>query len=872
MSERLKIRFANILFVIFFSFFTLSAQTFIPHTDFGMYISPSVSWGDYDNDGYEDLYISNGGQSGSTVYRWENFLYHNLGNGTFDSVSTGALVTDVSASGGGTWGDYDNDGDLDLLVAEASHRQVGSGFSTTYYSKNSFYQNQGDGTFSSIILSPITNESQSSGLGDGKSRIIPSWTDYNNDGWLDIFESNSAFNEGFTYAHSLYLSGQDGSFSEISNDLTTDETGRAGVSWVDFDNDGDLDLATASGKPGKETNLWVNSNGAFTKYNLIPSGETDGRSAAGVSWGDYDNDGDFDLFVSVTYDSDGQTWAVNRLFRNDTSSPDTPVFTEMTSTQVGTWIDDLCISNGSAWGDYDNDGDLDLFIGNDGPISEGYSNFLVRNNGDGTFTQIDDGAINDSTFIRSCAWCDYDNDGDLDLAAGLEGPNDIFENTGNSNHWVNIKLIDTRSGTNTTAMGSRVQVYSPSKQIREISAQTGIGGQNSLRTHFGLASVSEIDSIVVGWLSNGGSKGRTKTSYTSLPADKFMRYTYGDLDVTADILKNQTFMYLFGNTGSAIEFTANSDTDGGTVQVQRYTSSPSGSTFSGTSATAPGGTVTPNVAASDRWWQITESGLTGNFTVTIYLDISDLAGVTDNDKLVILKRADSSSPWSPLNTLRIGTTLYASGVTSFSQFTIGANSSDNSLPVQLISFNSTAVDGKTLIQWQTASEVDNLGFILERCSQKNQWVEVASYKTHPELIGQGSSSSTSEYSFIDMDQPASKGCTYRLSDVSFSGIKKVLGTIQKKPADLPQEFGLDNNYPNPFNPSTTLRYRLRDTVPVQLIVYNAAGQRVAKLVDAIQTNGEYKKIFDGTGLSSGIYFYQLRAGKFSRIKKMILLR
>lgn len=872
MSDIFKIRLPYLGCILFFSFFNLCGQIFTPHTDFGKYISPSVTWGDYDNDGYEDLYICNGGQSGSTVYRWENFLYHNLGNGTFDSISTGALVTDVSASGGSTWGDYDNDGDIDLIVGEASHRQTGSGFSTTYYSKNSFYQNQGNGSFTSLTLSPITDESQSSGFGQGRSRIGPTWSDYNNDGWLDIFESNSTFSEGFTYPHSLYVSDQDGTFSEVTNTLTSDSTGRAGVSWVDFDNDGDLDVATASGKPGKETNLWVNSSGSFTKYNLIASGDPAGRSAAGASWGDYDNDGDFDLFIAITYDSDGQTYVENRLYRNDTSSPDTPIFTEMTSASVGTWIDEKCISYGSAWGDYDNDGDLDLFIGNDGPINEGYSNFLVRNNGNGTFTLVTDGAINDSTFIRSCAWCDYDNDGDLDLAAGREGPNRIFENTGNSNHWLNIKLIDTRSGTNTTAIGSRVRLYAPSKQIREVSAQTGIGGQNSLRTHFGLASVSEIDSVVVGWLSNDGSKGRTETTYKTLPADKFMRYTYGDLDVTASVIKNQTFMYLFGNTGAAVEFTANSDADGGTLRTERFTSAPTNNTFSGGSATAPGGTITPNVVASDRYWQITESGLSGNFTVTLYLDISELAGVNDIDKLVILKRTDSNSSWTPLNTLRIGTTLYASGITSFSQFTIGANSNDNSLPVRLLSFHATVVGGQTQINWQTASEIENLGFILERRASGKEWEEVASYKTYPELKGKGNCSYTSEYRFIDTEQPVSEACSYRLSDVSFAGVKTFLGTIQKEPWEIPKEFFLADNYPNPFNPATTLRYRIGKPVGVKLTIYNMAGRQIKKLVDKIQNSGEYKIVFDASGLSSGVYLYRFQAGKYNVTKKMILLR
>ena len=117
-----------------------------------------------------------------------------------------------------------------------------------------------------------------------------------------------------------------------------------------------------------------------------------------------------------------------------------------------------------------------------------------------------------------------------------------------------------------------------------------------------------------------------------------------------------------------------------------------------------------------------------------------------------------------------------------------------------------------------------------------------------------------------------ESCSYRLSDVSFSGIQTVLGTIQKQPWQLPQEFALDDNYPNPFNPATTLRYRIGETVPVKLVIYNMVGQQVAKLVDKIQNPGEYKIVFDASGLSSGIYFCRIQVGKYTNIKKMILLQ
>lgn len=868
-----------LLFVVIIFFNYVNGQIFTAHVNFGKYLSQGLAWGDYDNDGYQDVYITNGGQTQTAALRWENFLYHNNGDGTFDSVATGALVTDVSTSGGCSWGDYDNDGDLDLIVAEPTHRDEVIGTTTIYYSKNSFYRNDGNGTFSSITLSPITDETQSGGFGTGTSRISPAWCDLNNDGWLDIFESNSMFNSTKD-THSVWISTQDGGFSSQSSNLTSDQTARGGLSMVDFDNDGDLDIATASGAPAGETNIWVNTPSGWTKYTLIPSGQPNGRTASGVSWGDYDNDGDFDIFVSIKRDYDDSKWAPNKLFRNDTSSPDTPVFTEMTTSDVGTWLADSSFSYGSCWGDYDNDGYLDLFVGNDGPPDQGYRNFLLHNNGNGTFTKIQDGEINDSTYIKACAWADYDNDGDLDLIGGRDGKNILFENTSSGNHWLNIRLVDTRTNTNTSAIGSRVEVYAPTKQIREVITQTGMGSQSSLRQHFGLGSATSVDSVVVKWMSIDGSNNRVHTAYSHLPADKLIIYTYGDLDVTASVLAGRTFMYLFGNTGAAIEFTANSDADGGSVNVIRHNTGPGNNSFSG-SATAPdGSTVTPNVAASDRYWVITETGMTGNFTSTVYLDISGMSGVSNRDKLVLLSRPNSSSAWQPHNTYRIGNTLYTTGVTSFSEWTVGANSSDNSLPVELLSFKAEPGDGFVVLRWQTASEVENLGFVLERKTQRSDFREIASFKQDENLKGQGNSSTMSEYSFRDDNLVNGQEYVYRLSDVSYSGKKTILKTLQVVPSIQITDFRLMANYPNPFGekraanglPQTVIRYQVPQKSAVTIRVYNQLGQLVKELVHSVKDKGDYLVTFNAADLPSGLYFYTMRSGSFYQVRKMVLVR
>lgn len=861
----------SLTLLILASFCFLSGQTFTAHKNFGTYISQSVAWGDYDNDGFIDVYISNGGENQSGALRWENYLYHNRGDGTFDSVSTGDPVTEVYASGGCSWGDYDNDGDLDLVLAEPSHR----GSLPIYYSKNTFFRNDG-GTFSNLTLSPVTDEKSSNLIGEGQARVAIGWVDYNNDGWLDLFESNGGFNEVFIEANSLFESNQAGGFTEISNNLTANETGRSGYSWVDFDNDGDSDLALASGKPNGETNIWVNTGTNFTKYTLIGSGGSTGRSAAGVSWADYDNDGDFDLFVAITRNENDENWDINRLYRNDTNTADTPVFTRMTSADVGSWIADSSITWASAWGDFDNDGDEDLFVGNDGPYLEGYSNFMVRNNGDGTFTKLDFGELNDSTFVESSAWGDYDNDGDLDLMTGREGKNVLFENSGNSNNWLKVLLKDTRSSTSTTAIGSRVEVYSPGKQIREVSGQTGRGAQNCLRQHFGLGSVSVVDSLVIRWLSNNGSKGRVRTAFATLPVNKMIVFAYGGLSATNQIIQNQNFMYLFGKTGAAVEFTNNGDADGGSITVQRHESSPTNNTFTGGSAAAPGGQVTPNVVANDRYWTISPSGLS-SFTATVYVDITDLGGVNDPDKLVIVRRNDSNSDWEPLDTQRIGNTLYASGLTTFSEFTVGANSSDNSLPVELVSFTASATDKWIVLTWQTASEIENMGFIIERSTADEPFVEIASWRDNPMLKGKGNSSSMSQYTFTDENVENKKTYTYRLSDVSFGGLRTVLATITARTVPMISELVLFNSYPNPFNSSTMIRFQNPSARKVHLAIYNILGEKIKTLCNGRFDKGEHRFLWDGKDgrgqvVSSGIYLLRLEADGATRLKKLTFVR
>jgi hypothetical protein len=225
----------------------------------------------------------------------------------------------------------------------------------------------------------------------------------------------------------------------------------------------------------------------------------------GGSWADFDNDGDLDLFAA-NYLNSGNLYYMNQ------GPPD------YTLTKVTTGVlaeSGNCV--GSAWGDIDNDGDLDLFVSDDGS-----NNLLYLNNGppDYSFTKVTTGApVDEIGSSFGAAFGDYDNDGQLDLfvANHLPQGNFLYHNDGNSNHWITIKCTGMTS--NRAAIGTRVRVKAmfngyPVWQMQEVSGQTGYNSQN-LWLHFGLGSATAIDTIIINWPSG------TTEICTNLSADQF---------------------------------------------------------------------------------------------------------------------------------------------------------------------------------------------------------------------------------------------------------------------------------------------------------------------------------------------------------------
>jgi hypothetical protein len=437
--------------------------------------SSGACWGDYDNDTYLDLVVTNwAGQN--------NFLYHNRGDGTFEKITTGPVVNGHGSSRGCTWGDYDNDGYIDLAISDD-----GAGIF--------LYHNEDGTSFTRVLNTPIAQDR-------GNCYGI-SWIDYNNDGWLDLFVARH------TNANNLlYRNKGDGTFEKITTGPMVNNQGySASVSWGDYDGDGCIDLFV--GNVNDQPNFLYHNNcrGNFTRITAEPFA-SDGGFSTTSNWVDYDNDGDLDLFVGNGYEN-------NFLYRNDGSSGFTKILT-------GVIVTDGNVHD-SSWADYDNDGDMDLFIGS----HEGLQR-LYQNNGDGNFTQITTGAIVADRGSSAGIWGDYDNDGDLDLFVAADGNNFLYRNNGSQNHWINLKLVGAApkrsqsvTGTNLSAIGARVTLTATInghtiQQVREVSGQTGFLGQNSLNIAVGLGNATVVDSLTIRWSSGG------RQVLTNVAGDQFL--------------------------------------------------------------------------------------------------------------------------------------------------------------------------------------------------------------------------------------------------------------------------------------------------------------------------------------------------------------
>lgn len=420
----------------------------------------SIAFADYDNDG--DLDIIQGNLV-EPIY-----LYTNNGAGTFTPAELGNNYAGVW---GFVLGDIDNDGDQDIIVAKSSKLLV------------SF--NSGGGVFEDPIEYGPDGEYYCVALGD-----------YDNDGDLDIATTGCfEIAEGWETRGFLFINNGDGTFVETD---AWDDGWYCSLAWGDYDNDGDLDMAAGTYEPPTgqiDNDLFINNgDGTFTQeLGVFGSGSTSSDRSYALAWGDYDNDGDLDVYV--THPSNDWLYINNGdcTFTGDIQQE---------------W-NIYCRS--CAWGDYDNDGDLDIATAN-----WWWTNGCLENIGSGNFTAYD---FNGPGRANSIAWGDVDSDGDLDAAAALHYGEctEICRNLENDGRFLSILPVgyyhDQGSGySNRDAIGAKVYVYSAGHigdpeyllGFREIEANGGYQGQDSREAEFGLPDDDEVDIMIV-WPGSDGS-------------------------------------------------------------------------------------------------------------------------------------------------------------------------------------------------------------------------------------------------------------------------------------------------------------------------------------------------------------------------------
>lgn len=456
-------------------FFTenINAQSFEETTFEGITTTPSASRSanfiDVNGDGWDDIFFTNGPAPGQN-----NMLYINNGDGTFTTVTDDDIVLDNDRSDGASFADVDNDGDLDAVVVTYGRNGTGK--------KNYFYRNNGDGTFEyepdNAIGIPLTYSE------------MANWIDLNNDQLLDAYITNSVVS-----TRNLYFANQgDGSFEAVTGLSITNETlASRSINWIDYDGDGDSDLFITNENNANNSLFRNDGPDNFTKITNLSITQSGGNSA-GSSWADVDNDGDFDLIIA---NWNGQN---NQLFINENGT-----FIEQTNSEIGLEIGS---SFGSAFADVDNDGDLDLLVCNayyPGQVT----NSLFINDGTGVFTKdITSSLANHQGNTFGCAFGDYNNDGWLDVILANtfdeNQSNSLFKNTGSGNNWIKIKCVGNPS--NGSAVGAKVKVRATINgnevwQTRQIEAASGYCSQNSYTNHFGLGDATIVSEIQIQWPS-----------------------------------------------------------------------------------------------------------------------------------------------------------------------------------------------------------------------------------------------------------------------------------------------------------------------------------------------------------------------------------
>ena len=520
---------------------------------------PGAAWGDFDRDGLLDLYVTDSRTLGVFVplHKGPNHLYRQNADHTFSEV-TNETGTATNGSYGASWGDFDNDADLDLYLTN-----YGDG--STFYSPgepNVLFKN----LLSESGVARFADVTEAAGVGGSAHSTSSAWGDYDNDGWLDLYVANLGIMNHMTWwlrneSNVLYRNNRNGTFTDVTfsvggeggvaggnfepgmgdpqqfvfipvayngtrDDYTTDwvgglnrDKGPSGMSfaaaWFDADRDGDLDLLV--GNDHGLNAFYRNSGDGTFRDDTLQAGFGIIGSGMGFAVGDYDSDGDLDVYQS--------NFNLDYLWRNRGDG----TFEEV-SARAG--LEDVLVGWATAFADFDNDGDLDLFVDN-GRVFQNASMLgsrskperqpdrIYRNNDDGTFTEVTGTAgLENDLNSMGAGVADFDRDGDVDIYVGnTDGPETLWRNNAQAEApkaWLEVELIGTVS--NRDGVGAKVQVSAGGRSFfREMTGGSSYLTSNPSILHFGLANATRVDAVDVFWPSG------LHTRLTDLPPSQIVK-------------------------------------------------------------------------------------------------------------------------------------------------------------------------------------------------------------------------------------------------------------------------------------------------------------------------------------------------------------
>ena len=818
----------------------------------GISLTPIIgtsSWGDYDNDGDLDLALTGVSESfNKNLIQVDNRyseIHKNNGDGTFDKIPDQLIKV---ADGSIEWGDYDNDGDLDILI---------SGFyeddSTTDYIAR-IYRNDNNDIFTAVSTTL-----------NGFDMGYLQWGDLDNDGDLDIISSAG-----------IYRNNGSDDFSGVSQFINGAKAG-------DLDNDGDLDILSINSGlkifinegnflfteitvSTQTTTSPIDSKQSFVKdrinssSNILP-GETNALMEfyGSAELGDYDSDGDLDILSVNLFET--------KIFRNDGNV----VFTELSEINLP------CLPTGTGvFGDYDNDGDLDIFLTGGNSYNDLKSG-IYRNDGNDIFTQQP--FYYDEFDVISWAtarWGDYDNDGDLDIVVNGEarhnhGINRIFINNSIiANHLpeVPINLNSIINGqevflnwsksfdieTSMNGLNYNIVVGSAPGAFDIVSPMSNI--RDGFRKIVNQGNTNHNDN----WKMQGLTYGRYYWKVQAID-NNFTGSLFSSEETfaipysihNATIPAGEILPVTFDSSLLTIQFTdANSQTLD--ISVERFNN-------------VPVGTVPGNIESiSNTYWNVSLNSGCIDGVFSLIVDQSGIDDITDFSKVHLLSRETEELPWidlgAPDEISNDSSEMMWSGLTSVSQFGLGVGS--DPIPVELSSFTATLENNSIVLKWRTETELNNIGFEVERQNENTDWFKLGF------INGSGTSTVSRQYLFTDRNPVSGSKILYRLKQIDTDGTINYSREIEIQ--INPAEFVLHQNYPNPFNPTTKIKFQLPRESKVIIKIYDILGAEVMELINEKKEAGVYEVVFDGKNLTSGTYIYRIISDSFSEVRKMVLLK